>query len=423
MVEPGAGRWHNPNTVGRSEETEPMRDKSRDIGRQLLQIPGPTNVPERVLRAIARPTIDHRSPEFADLTRRILDGLKLIFKTSGAICIFPSSGTGAWEAALVNALAPGERVVMFETGYFAKLWREMAGRLGLQVDFIESTWGNGVDAGRIEALLADDRDKQIKAVCVVHNETSTGVASDVASVRRAIDGARHPALLMVDTVSSLASFDFRHDDWGIDVTVSCSQKGLMLPPGIGFNAVSAKALAAAKTTPNAPSYWSWEAALAALGGGGFPYTPPTNLLFGLAEAIAMIEDEGLENTFRRHARLGRATRAAVAAWGFDTVCRQHDCHSDSLTAVVMPEGVDADAFRQRVRARFNVALGNGLGKLAGRVFRIGHLGDINEPMLIGALSAIEMSLAGDGAAREGRGVTAAIEALADETSSVPAGSK
>ena len=400
-----------------------MRDAGRDIGRHLLQVPGPTNVPERVLRAIARPTIDHRSPEFADLVRRVVDGLKPIFKTSGALCIFPSSGTGAWEAALVNALAPGERVVMFETGYFAELWREMAGRLGLRVDFIESTWGNGVDAGRIGALLAGDRDEQIKAVCVVHNETSTGVASDIDSVRRAIDDARHPALLMVDTVSSLASLDFRHDEWGVDVTVSCSQKGLMLPPGLGFNAVSAKARAAAKTTANAPSYWSWEAALAAHEAGGFPYTPPTNLLFGLAEAITMIEDEGLENTFRRHARLGRATRAAVAAWGLETVCRQPECHSDSLTAVVMPDGADADAFRRRVRARFNVALGNGLGSLAGRVFRIGHLGDINEPMLIGALSAIEMSLTGHGAQPDGRGVAAAIETLADENSSAAAGSQ
>ncbi len=383
-------------------------------GRHFLQIPGPTNVPDRILGAIARPTIDHRGPEFARLAREILEGLGPIFKTSGAVVVFPSSGTGAWEAALVNTLSPGERVLMFETGHFATLWRNMAGRLGLEIDFVPGDWRHGVDPAAVEARLAEDRGQAIKAVAVVHNETSTGVTSAVGEVRRAMDRAGHPAMLMVDTISSLASIDYRHDEWGVDVTVGCSQKGLMLPPGLGFNAVSEKALSASKSAGLARSYWDWEPMLAANESGLFPYTPATNLLFGLREAIAMIEEEGLERVFARHHRLAAATRRAVAAWGLELLCLEPEAYSSSLTAVLMPDGHDADAFRRLVLERCNMSLGNGLGRLAGKVFRIGHLGHFNEPMLAGTLGAIEVGLKLAGIPHAAGGAQAALAHLAGE---------
>ena len=366
---------------------------AQSSGRHFLQIPGPTNVPDRILRAMAQPTIDHRGPAFAEMVRGILRDLGEVFGTSGDVAVFPASGTGAWEAALVNALSPGEGVLMYETGHFATLWRGMAERLGLAVEFIPGDWRGPVDAAALEARLRDDPEHRIKAVAVVHNETSTGVTSDVPAVRAAIDAAGHPALLMVDTVSSLASIEYRHDDWGVDVTVSASQKGLMLPPGLGFNAVGGKALEAAEASRSPRSYWDWRPMLAANQSGRFPYTPATNLLFGLQESIAMLREEGLENVLARHHRLAEAARRAVAHWGFETVCRDPAAASNTLTGVMLPEGHDADAFRTIVLERFDLALGNGLGRLEGRVFRIGHLGDFNDLMLAATLSGIEMGLA------------------------------
>ncbi len=381
-------------------------------GRHFLQIPGPTNVPERILRAIQRPTIDHRGPEFARLAGAILEGLKPIFKTSGPVVVYPSSGTGALEAALVNTLSPGDRVLMYETGHFATLWHAWARRLGLEAELIAGDWRHGVDAAAVEARLAEDKGHAVKAVAVVHNETSTGVTSDVAHVRRALDRTGHPALFMADTISSLASIDYRHDEWGVDVTVGGSQKGLMLPPGLGFNAISEKALAAARGAGLAKSYWDWEPMLEANRSGFFPYTPATNLLFGLEEAIAMLGEEGLEAVFARHRRMAEATRRTVAAWGLELVCREPAEYSSSLTAVLMPDGVDADAFRAVVRDRFDMSLGNGLGILNGKVFRIGQLGDFNELMLAGTLGGIEMGLAAAGVPFTAGGVTAALEFLA-----------
>ena len=366
---------------------------SYQSGRHFLQIPGPTNVPDRVLRALNRPTIDHRGPEFAQLTREILEGLKKILRTSGEIVIYPSSGTGAWEAALVNTLSPGDKVLMFETGYFATLWRNMAVQLGLDVDFVPGDWRHGVDPNIIETKLTEDRDHQIKAIAVVHNETSTGVISRVAEVRKAIDRVKHPALLMVDTISSLASIDYSHDGWEVDVTISCSQKGLMLPPGLGFNAISEKARSASKRARLPKSYWDWETMINTNTLGFFPYTPSTNLLFGLRESLHMLLEEGLENVFARHRRLAEATRRAVRAWELELLCLNPDEYSNSLTAVLMPKGYDADAFRQVILERFNMSLGNGLGKLKGKVFRIGHLGDFNDLMLAGTLSGLEMGFA------------------------------
>ncbi|HYM01517.1 MAG TPA: aminotransferase class V-fold PLP-dependent enzyme [Stellaceae bacterium] len=362
-------------------------------GRHFLQIPGPTNVPDRILRAIDQPTIDHRGPDFAELAKSVGAGMKRIFRTSGPVVIFPSSGTGAWEAALVNTLSPGDRVLAFETGQFATLWRSMADRLGLAVDFLPSDWRHPVDPGAVEAKLAADKAHAIKAVMVVHNETSTGVTSDVAAIRAAIDRARHPALLMVDAISSLGATDVRHDAWGVDITIAGAQKGLMLPPGLGFNALSAKALAAAKTAKLPRAYWDWQPMLATGESGFFPYTPATNILFGLKEAVAMLEEEGLDNVFARHDRLAEATRRAVAAWGLDTVCAVPTAHSSALTAVMLPAGHDADAFRRVVLDRFDMSLGAGLGKIAGKAFRIGHLGWFNELMLMGTLSGVEMGLA------------------------------
>ncbi|MFQ5773004.1 MAG: pyridoxal-phosphate-dependent aminotransferase family protein [Kiloniellaceae bacterium] len=380
-------------------------------GRHFLQIPGPTNVPERILRAIERPTIDHRGPEFGAMGREVLEGLKHILGTNGPVVIYPASGTGAWEAALVNTLSPGDKLLMFETGHFATLWHRMAERLGLTVDFVPGDWRRGVDPGAVQARLAEDRAHAIKAVCVVHNETSTGVTSRVAEVRAAIDRAGHPALFLVDTISSLASIDYRHDEWGVDVTVAGSQKGLMLPPGLSFNAISEKAMKAAQSARLARSYWAWDEMLAANANGYFPYTPATNLLYGLREAIEMLLEEGLEAVFARHARLAEAARRAVRAWGLEILCVDPREYSHSLTAVLMPAGHDADAFRKVVLERYNMSLGNGLGKVRGKVFRIGHLGDFNELMLAGTLAGIEMGLAAAGVPHAKGGVQAALDYL------------
>ena len=382
-------------------------------GRHFLQIPGPTNVPDRILRAIERPTMDHRGPGFGRLGQRVLTGLREIFATRGAVLIFPSSGTGAWEAALVNTLSPGDTVLVSETGHFSTLWTEMARRLGLEVELLDGDWRAGADPERIEARLAEDTTRAIKAVAVVHNETSTGVTSRIGAVRAALDAAGHPALLLVDTISSLASIDYRHDEWGVDVTVGGSQKGLMLPPGLGFNAVSDKALAASATAAMARSYWDWQAMLGPNRTGFFPYTPATNLLYGLAEAIDMLLEEGLENVFRRHDRHAEATRCAVRAWGLEVWCRRPDEYSSSLTAVRVPEGHSADALRRTILETFDMSLGNGLGRLADTVFRIGHLGGLNDLMLAGTLSGIEMGLHLAGVPHERGGVQAALASLTE----------
>ena len=380
-------------------------------GRHFLQIPGPTNVPERVLRAIDRATIDHRGPEFQRLGQEVLAGLKQVFKTRSPVIIFPASGTGAWEAALVNTLSPGDCVLMAETGHFATLWKNMATKLGLAPEFIAGDWRRGVDPQQVEARLAADTKREIKAVCVVHNETSTGVTSRIGEVRKAIDRARHPALFMVDTISSLASIDYRHDEWGVDVTVAGSQKGLMLPPGLSFNAVSDKALAAAKAARMPKSYWSWEEMLGPNKNGFFPYTPGTNLLYGLREALAMLFEEGLDNVFARHDRHAEATRRAVRAWGLEILCANPAEYSSSLTAVLMPEGRSEVEFRKTVLDRFNMSLGSGLGKLADKVFRIGHLGDFNDLMLMGTLCGVEMGLELAGVPHKKGGVDAAMQFL------------
>ena len=385
---------------------------SYSSGRHFLQIPGPTNVPERVLRAMARPTIDHRGPEFSRLALELLEGVKEVFKTSGKVLIFPSSGSGAWEAAMVNTLSPGDSVLMFETGQFATLWQEMAGKLGLNVHFVPGDWRHGADPATVESMLSEDRSHQIKAVGVVHNETSTGVASRIAEVRKAMDHAHHPALLMVDSISSLGSMDYQHDAWGIDVTVGGSQKGLMLPPGLSFNAISEKALAASKTARLMRSYWDWEAMLNTNKSGFFPYTPATNLLYGLRESLAMLREEGLDNVFASHARHGEATRRAVRAWGLEVLCLNAAEYSSSSTSVLVPAGHNADELRKTILERFNMSLGNGLNKLAGKVFRIGHLGDFNDLTLIGTLGGVEMGLAAAGVPHTPGGTQAAIQYLA-----------
>ena len=392
-------------------------------GRHFLQIPGPTNVPGRVLEAIARPTIDHRGPEFAALGRACLDGMRRIFGTAGRVYVFPASGTGAWEAALVNTLSPGDRVLVYETGHFARLWAEVARRLGLEVETVEGDWRSGVDPEAVESALARDTRANaggaIRAVAVLHNETSTGAASDVAAVRRALDACGHPALLLVDTVSSLASMPCEHDGWGVDVTVAGSQKGLMLPPGLGFNAVSEKAWRAGADAKLARSYWDWRAMDDPNAAGYFPFTPATNLLFGLREAVAMLEEEGLERVFDRHRRLAAAARRAVQAWGLDFNCRPPEHRSASLTAVRMPDGWSADALRALILERFDVSLGNGLGKLHDRVFRIGHLGDLNDVTILGTLAAVEMGLSLAGAPFQRGGVDAAMDHLAAEPAALP----
>ena len=382
-------------------------------GRQFLQIPGPTNVPDRVLRAIARPTIDHRGPEFSRLTGEVLERLKGIFKTSSRVVIFPSSGTGAWEASLVNTLSPGDKVLTFDIGHFSTLWIQVASKLGLDLDITQGDWRHGVEPQAVEARLSDDRGHKIKAVCVVHNETSTGVTSRIGEIRNAMDRARHPALLLVDTISSLGSIDFRQDEWGVDVTIGCSQKGLLLPPGLGFNAISEKALAASKSSRLPKAYWDWAAMLSQNANGFFPYTPATNLIYGLKESLQMLGEEGLDNVFARHRRHGEATRRAARAWGLELVALDPKEYSDSLTALYTPAGSSADEFRQLVLERFNMPLGTGLGRLQNKVFRIGHLGDFNDLMLAGTLSGIEMGLALAGVPHQKGGVAAALDYLTE----------
>jgi alanine-glyoxylate transaminase / serine-glyoxylate transaminase / serine-pyruvate transaminase len=379
-------------------------------GRHFLQIPGPTNVPDRVLRAMAQATIDHRSEEFGALGREVLDGLKKVFKTAGAVVMFPASGSGAWEAALVNTLSPGDKVLAFENGEFARLWSEVAQRLALNVEVVQCDWRRGVDPALVESKLREDRD--VKAILVIHNETSTGVTSRLPEIRAAIDAARHQTLLLVDAVSSLASIDVRHDDWGIDVTLSGSQKGLMLPPGLSFNAISEKALAASRSARSPRSYWSWQPMLASNQSGYFPYTPSTNLLYGLREALRMLSEEGLQNVFTRHCRLAEAAREAVRAWGLEIACERPDEYSSVVTTVIMPEGHDSDRLRAVAAERFNLSLGAGLGRLKGKAFRIGHLGDFNELMLAGTLAGVEMTLIAAGVPFRRGGVGAAVERLA-----------
>ena len=395
---------------------------SYSSGRQFLQLPGPTNVPERVLRAMSRPTIDHRGPDFARLGREVLEGLKEVFQTKGHVVIFPSSGTGAWEAALTNTLSPGDKILMFEVGQFAALWIQVAVKLGLDVDVVQTDWRHGVDPQVVEAKLRDDRDHKIKAVGVVHNETSSGVTSSVGAVRKAMTRAQHPALLLVDVISSLASIDYRHDEWEADVSIGGSQKGMMLPPGLGFNAISDKALAASKTARLPRSYWDWQMMLAQNTNGYFPYTPATNMLFGLRESLNMLREEGLQNVFRRHERHGEATRRAVSAWGLENVALDPKEYSNSVTAVYMPAGHSADEFRKVVLERLNMALGSGLGKLQDKVFRIGHLGDLNDLMLAGALSGVEMGLELAGAPHRKGGTAAALGFLTEslKEAAVPA---
>ena len=380
-------------------------------GRHFLQIPGPTNVPDRVLRAMDYPTIDHRGPQFAEIGTKCLAGMKTIFKTDSHAVIYPASGTGAWESALVNTLQEGDLVLMVETGHFAALWHKMASRLGLETEFLATDWRRGVDPQQVEDRLRADTEKKIKAVCIVHNETSTGSASRVNEVRLAMNKAGHDALLLADTISSLGSIDFRHDEWGVDVTVAGSQKGLMLPPGLSFNAVSKKALAIASKGGMRRSYWDWEEQIAANKDGAFPFTPATNLLYGLAEAIDMLHEEGLNNVFKRHDRHAAATRKAVQAWGLEVLCQEPKDYSSALTAVLLPDGHNADAFRAGVLENFNMSLGNGLAKLAGKVFRIGHLGDFNDLMLLGTLSGVEMGLSLANIPHQKGGVDAAMNML------------
>ncbi|MCL3883198.1 aminotransferase class V-fold PLP-dependent enzyme [Marivita sp. GX14005] len=387
----------------------------RQAGRHFLQIPGPSAVPDRILKAIGQQTIDHRGPDFAKVGKAALDGMKTIFKTDQNVFIYPSSGTGAWEAALVNTCSPGDKVLMFETGHFATLWKKMATRLGLQTEFIEGDWRGGAEPDRIEARLREDTDHEIRAVCIVHNETSTGSVSPVAEVRKAIDAAGHPALLMVDSISGLGSIDFRFDEWGVDVCVAGSQKGLMLPPGLGFNAVSDKALKQADDVTMPRSYWDWRDMVGPNKTGYFPYTPATNLLYGLNEAVAMLHEEGLENVFARHDRHGAATRAAVRAWGLDVLCARQGQESGVLTAVVVPEGHSADAFRATTLKHYDISLGNGLSKVADKVFRIGHLGDFNDLMLMATLSGVEMGLAQAKIPHQTGGAQAAMEHLKETT--------
>jgi alanine-glyoxylate transaminase/serine-glyoxylate transaminase/serine-pyruvate transaminase len=386
---------------------------TRPAGRHFLQIPGPTNVPDRVLRAIDLPTMDHRGPDFAPLGKAVLEGMKRVFKTQGQVVIYPASGTGAWEAALVNTLSAGDQVLMYETGHFASLWQKMALKLGLQPEFLAGDWRTGADAAAIEKRLREDAGHRIKAVCVVHNETSTGVTSRIGEVRKAIDAAKHPALLMVDTISSLASLDYRHDEWGVDVTVGGSQKGLMLPPGLSFNAISDKALAASKSAKLPRAYWGWDEMIANGKTGHFPYTPATNLLYGLREALKMLlDEEGLDNVFARHQRHAEATRRAVRAWGLEVLATNPAEYSGALTAVLLPAGHDADRVRKIILEHFDMSLGTGLGKLAGKVFRIGHLGDFNDLTLMGTLAGVEMGLQLAGVPAKQAGVQAAMQYLA-----------
>ncbi|MVW78644.1 pyridoxal-phosphate-dependent aminotransferase family protein [Bordetella sp. 02P26C-1] len=396
-----------------------MRLHSHPSGRHFLQIPGPTNVPDRVLRAMDNPTIDHRGPEFGELGKAVLGGMKKIFQTESDVIIYPASGTGGWEAALVNTMSPGDKVLMAETGHFATLWKRIADRLGLQVEFQQGDWRHGADPRQIAERLAADTAHEIKAVCVVHNETATGVVSDVQAVRRALDDTGHPALLMVDTISSLGSVQYRHDAWGVDVTVAGSQKGLMLPPGLAFNAISAKALKASDSAKLPRSYWDWKEMLAINASGYFPYTPATNLLYGLYEAIGMLLDEGLDNVFARHQRHAEATRRAVRAWGLEILCLKPEEYSPALTAVVMPEGHSADALRKTILTHFNMSLGQGLSKLSDKIFRIGHLGDFNDLTLCGTLAGVEMGLMKAGVPHRHGGLQVALDYLAETSQAQP----
>jgi alanine-glyoxylate transaminase/serine-glyoxylate transaminase/serine-pyruvate transaminase len=408
----GAFRYDRSLQCGFSKGFPMLELDSHPSGRHFLQIPGPTNVPDRVLRAIDRPTIDHRGPEFAVLGKTVLAGIKRVFQTEHDVVIYPASGTGAWEAALVNTLSPGDRVLMAETGHFATLWKKLAERMGVTVDFMPGDWRQGANPAEIEKRLRADAAHAIKAVCVVHNETSTGVTTQIAPIRAAIDRAGHPALLLVDTISSLGSIDYRHDEWGVDVTVGGSQKGLMLPPGLSFNAISAKALAASEHAKLPRSYWEWSEMIAANATGYFPYTPATNLLYGLHEALEMLFAEGLPQVFARHDRFAEATRRAARAWGLEILCVNPTEYSSSLTALIVPEGHSADAFRKIVLERFNMSLGQGLGKVSGKIFRIGHLGYFNELMLCGTLAGVEMGLKLAGIPHRTGGVDAAMAYLA-----------
>jgi alanine-glyoxylate transaminase/serine-glyoxylate transaminase/serine-pyruvate transaminase len=389
-------------------------------GRHFLQIPGPTNVPDRVLRAIDHPTMDHRGPEFGTMGLEIIDGLKHVFQTQQPVVIYPASGTGAWEAALVNSLSPGDKVLMVETGHFASLWQKMAAKFGLLVELIGTDWRRGADPAALEAKLKEDKTHAIKAVCVVHNETSTGATSRIGLIRKAIDAANHPALFMVDTISSLASIDYRHDEWGVDVTVAGSQKGLMLPPGLSFNAVSEKARKAAQSAKLHRSYWAWEEMIASNKTGYFPYTPATNLLYGLNEALKMLREEGLPQVFARHARHAEATRRAVRAWDLEILCANAEEYSNTLTAVMMPAGHDADGLRKKILEAYDMSLGTGLGRLAGKVFRIGHLGDFNDLALMGTLAGVEMGLTLCGVPHRKGGAQIALDYLTEHAEAKPA---
>ncbi len=387
------------------------KNSSRPVGRHFLHIPGPSPLPDRVLRAMDTPIIDHRGPEFQALAKRVLEGVKTVFKTTNPVIIYTATGTGAWEAALVNTLNAGDRVLMVETGQFATLWKNMAGKLGLKPEFITTDWRIGADPNAVEDALRKDKAHEIKAVCILHNETSTGCLSPIAEIRKAIDAAGHPALLFVDTISSLASTDYRHDEWGVDVTIGGAQKGLMLPPGMSFNAVSDKALAAAKNSSLPKSFWAWDDMINMNKIGFFPYTPATQMLHGLATSIEMLHEEGLENVFVRHDRLAEATRRAVRGWGLEIMCREPKYYSPTITAVMLPEGHDADAFRNLALDSFNISYGASFGRYTGKYFRIGHLGDINETQLMGALAATEMGLALAGVPHKKGGVQAAMDYL------------
>jgi alanine-glyoxylate transaminase/serine-glyoxylate transaminase/serine-pyruvate transaminase len=392
------------------------KNSSRPVGRHFLHIPGPSPLPDRVLRAMDTPIIDHRGPEFAKLTKKCLEGIKTIFKTGNPVIVYTATGTGAWEAALVNTLSPGDKVLMVETGQFGLLWRAMAERIGLKPEIVKTDWRTGVDAAQVEARLKEDKGKEIKAVCFLHNETSTGCLSPVAEVRKALDNANHPALLMVDTISSLASTDYRHDEWGVDVSVGGAQKGLMLPPGMSFNAVSDKALAANKTAKMPKSFFAWDDMMNMNKVGFFPYTPATQMIQGLAVSIEMLHEEGLDNVFARHERLAEATRRAIKAWGLETICRDSKYYSPTITAVLLPEGHDADAFRALALEHFNISYGASFGKFQGKMFRIGHLGDVNDTMMLGALSATEMALQLAGVPIKKGGAQAAMDYLVSQHS-------
>jgi alanine-glyoxylate transaminase / serine-glyoxylate transaminase / serine-pyruvate transaminase len=410
----GSGEIRQPVAPATEEQQMPASNQPpRRAGRHFLQIPGPSPVPDRILRTMAMPVLDHRGPEFQKLGLRVLEGLKTIFKTKNPVIIYPASGTGAWEAALTNVLSPGDHVLMYETGHFASLWNSMAKKLGIIPEFIPSDWRGGVDANKIADRLKADSGHKIKAVCIVHNETSTGATSAVDEVRRAIDAAKHPALLMVDTISGLASADYRHDEWGVDVTVSGSQKGLMLPPGISFNAISDKAIAAAKTATLPKLFWSWEEMIPHNKAGFFPYTPATNMLYALAESIDMLHEEGLPNVFARHIRHGEATRRAVAAWGLENLILDAKVFSPVLTAVLMPDGHNADNLRKIILDKFDMSLGTGLSKVAGKVFRIGHLGDTNDLTILGTLAGVEMGLGLAKVPHKPGGVQAAMSYLSE----------